>query len=79
VRFLSKKTRCFLWKNINSTGSTGRSIKDTFHKVEFFPDYGMWGITDKAPEEKTLVQKKETPDNTGTGSGKRTKYGLNNG
>ncbi|MDR0447249.1 MAG: helicase RepA family protein [Treponema sp.] len=26
--------------------ATGRNIKDVFHKVEFFPDFGIWDITD---------------------------------
>ena len=27
--------------------ATGRRIKDTFHKVEYSPSFGMWEITDK--------------------------------
>ena len=30
--------------NTGKLYATGRGIKDTFHKVEFSPDFGMWGI-----------------------------------
>jgi RecA-family ATPase len=37
-------------KNTGKLYATGRSIKDTFHKVEFSPDFGMWSIIDKKSE-----------------------------
>jgi len=44
--------------------ATGRGIKDTFHKVEFFPDFGMWGIINEGKETPQKDQGSGTPENT---------------
>jgi len=36
--------------NTGKLYATGRSIKDTFHKVEFYPSFGMWGIINEGKE-----------------------------
>ena len=42
--------------------ATGRSIKDTFHKVEYFPDFGMWGITDKGKDHQNQNGERDETD-----------------
>jgi hypothetical protein len=49
----NKKPKTVPTGNRLNTGklyATGRCIKDTFHKVEYFPDFGMWGIIEEERE-----------------------------